>query len=60
MERLDIMKVTYLEMLHDKVEISSSKSMPVREILGYVRLENKLIRKIRKTTKLDHWIIRRL
>ena len=52
--RLNIMKVPYLEMLHAKVEISSSNSMPVREILGYVRLEYKQIRKIRKTRKLDH------
>ena len=52
--RLNIMKVPYLEMLYAKVEISSSKSMPVREILGYVRLEYKQIRKIRKTRKLDH------
>ena len=52
--RLDIVKVSYLEMLHAKVEISSSNSMPVREILGYVRLEYKQIRKIRKNRILDH------
>ena len=48
------MIVPYLEMLHAKVEISSSNSMPVREILGCVRLDYKQIRKIRKTRRLDH------
>ena len=44
------MKVPYLEILHAKVEIYSSNSMPVREILGFVRLEYKQIRKIRTST----------
>ena len=48
------MKVSYLEIIHAKVEIYSSNSMPVREILGFVRLEYKQIRKIRKTRRLDH------
>ena len=47
------MKVPYLERLHAKVEISSSNRIPVREILGYVRLEYKQIRKIKKTRRLD-------
>ena len=42
------MKVPYLEVLHAKVEIYSSNSMPVREILGCVRLEYKQIRKLEK------------
>ena len=48
------MKVPYLEMPDAKAEISSSNSMPVREILGCVRLDYKQIRKIRKTRRLDH------
>ena len=48
------MKLDYLEMLHAEFEVSRLNSMAVREILGYVRLEYKQIRKIRKTRKLDH------
>ena len=47
------MKVPYLELLHAQFEISSSNSMPLREILGWLRLEYKQIRKIRKTRRLD-------
>ena len=47
------MKLPYLEMLDAKVQISSSNSMPVIEILGCVRLDYKQIRKIRKTRTLD-------
>ena len=47
------MKVPYLEMLGANAEISSWNSMPVREILGCVRLDYEQIRKIRKTKRLD-------
>ena len=55
--RLEIMKLDYLEMLHAKFEVSSLNSMAVREI---IRLDQKQIRKIRNTKRLDHQTIRRL
>ena len=52
------MKVPYLKMIHAKVEISSSNSILVREILSCVMLDYKQIRNSRKILEVK--IIRSL